>query len=97
MENKYWGDTTGNPSVLTMLISINQMEILCKEELFALPHMSFIYIFPFIYLLLAGLSLHCSDFSLVVASRDCSLTVMVWLLIEAPSLAVEHGSMARGL
>ena len=99
MENKYWGDTTGSPSVLTMLILINQMEILCKEELFTLPHMSFIYIyiFSFIYLFLAGLGLHCSGFSLVVARRGFSLTVMLWLLIEVPSLAVEHGSMARGL
>ena len=53
MENKYWGDTTGSPSVLTMLILINQMEILCKEELFTLPHMSFIYFF-FIYLFIFG-------------------------------------------
>lgn len=57
----------------------------------------YIYIFSFIYLFLAGLGFHCSGFSLVVASGGFSLTVMLWLLIEVPSLAVEHGSMARGL
>ena len=53
---------------------------------------NFFHIYNFIYLFLAVLSLRCcADFSLVVASRDCSLVAVHGLLIEMASLAAEPG------
>ena len=45
-----------------------------------------------IYLFLAVLGLHCcAGFSLVVASRDCTLVVVRGLLFAVASLVVEPG------
>ena len=45
----------------------------------------------FIYLFLAVLGLCCSGFSVVAASRGCSLVAVCGLLIAVASLVAKHG------